>query len=317
MVSNALPDCWIVSSGLKGCENQCIGVAEELKLKYEIKKINPSWLLSIIAPYGKPKNNKKITAPFPKIIIGAGRKTIPYIKHIKKISNSRCFTVYLQNPKIKTNNFDLVWAPNHDNIKGKNVISTLLTPGRVSSELLELEKNKWNNKFQDIPKPYLSVLIGGKSKAFNFSDKECLNILSSITRAIDLGWTPLISSSRRTPKKLILGIQNLIKGKPHYFYDGNGENPYYAFLAISDAALVTPDSVNMISETLIANLPTYIFNLKCKSKRISSFLSTLEDEKYIKKFDETIEIYDFKKNNPTKYIAEHIKKIKTPLKSIN
>ena len=40
MVSNALPDCWIVSSGLKGCENQCIGVAEELKLKYEIKKIN-------------------------------------------------------------------------------------------------------------------------------------------------------------------------------------------------------------------------------------------------------------------------------------
>ena len=60
MVSNALPDCWIVSSGLKGCENQCIGVAEELKLKYEIKKINPSWLLSIIAPYGKPKNKKKI-----------------------------------------------------------------------------------------------------------------------------------------------------------------------------------------------------------------------------------------------------------------
>ena len=310
MANHTLSDCWIVSSGLKGCENQCIGVAEELKLKYEIKKVNPARLLSIIAPYGKPKNNEKITAPFPKMIIGAGRKTIPYIKHIKQISSNGCFTVYLQNPKINTNHFDLVWAPNHDNIEGKNVISTLLSPGRVSSKLLGLEKNKWNSKFLDIPKPYLSVLIGGKSKAFDFSDKECLNILSSITKAIDLGWTPLISSSRRTPKKLILGMQNLIKGKPHYFYDGNGENPYYAFLAISDAALVTPDSVNMISETLIANLPTYIFNLKSKSKRIKRFLSTLENEKYIKKFDETIEIYDFKKTNPTKYIAEHIKILK-------
>ena len=48
-------DCWIISSGLIGCENQCIGLAEELNFNYEIKKINPSKILSLIAPYGIPK----------------------------------------------------------------------------------------------------------------------------------------------------------------------------------------------------------------------------------------------------------------------
>ena len=27
-------DCWIISSGLIGCENQCIGLAEELNFNY-------------------------------------------------------------------------------------------------------------------------------------------------------------------------------------------------------------------------------------------------------------------------------------------
>ena len=307
MVDKKKLDCWIISSGLVGCENQCIGVAEELNLKYEIKRVNPSKLLSIIAPFGKPKKNERINTPYPKIIIGAGRKVIPYIKNIKRLSKNRCLTVYLQNPKISSDNFGLVWAPNHDNIKGKNVISTLLSPGRVSKELLDLERIKWKDKFLKLPKPYIAILIGGKSKAFNFSEKDCLNILKKIDQVIDLGWTPLISTSKRTPKRLALDIKNLIKDKPHYFYDNVGENPYYALLALSDVALVTPDSVNMLSETLTAGLPTFIFDLKCKSKRINSFLTNLKREKYIKEFNKTIEIYDIKKTNATSVIANHIK----------
>ena len=139
MVNEKDFDCWIISSGLIGCENQCIGLADQLKLKYKIKRVKPSRFLSLTAPYGTPKSKNDIIAPYPKFIIGAGRKIIPYIKNIKKNSNDKCFTIYLQNPKINTNHFDLVWAPNHDNLKGDNVISTLLSPGRVSNEFLQFE----------------------------------------------------------------------------------------------------------------------------------------------------------------------------------
>ena len=310
-------NCWIISSGLIGCENQCIGLAEKLNLDYEIKKINPSMLLSIIAPYGIPRKSDETQAPWPDIVIGAGRRTIPYVRYIKKKSKGSCFTVYLQDPKINTNNFDLVWAPYHDNLKGNNVISTLLSPGRVSNELLRLEKEKWSKELTKLPKPYLTILIGGKSKGFEFSNNERLHILDSISKVIKSGWTPLISTSRRTPKKLIKDIKSLIANKPHYLYDNKGNNPYYAFLEMSDVALVTPDSVNMISETLTANLSTYIFDLNCKSRKINNFLSSLIKKKYIKKFEKNIEIFDVKVINATEQIANHISNTNTHLKSIH
>ena len=123
------------------------------------------------------------------------------------------------------------------------------------------------------------------------------------------GWTPLISTSRRTPQFLKEEIKNIVYNNPHYFYDNNGENPYYALLGASNVALVTPDSVNMVSEAITANLSTYIFNLECKSRRINKFLSKLKEENFIKKINGKIDEFDFEKSNATKEIANHLAKL--------
>lgn len=302
-------NCWIISSGLIGCENQCIGLAEELSFNYEIKKINPGKILSITAPYGKPRNVKNLIKPWPKFIIGAGRKTVPYMKYLKSKLRDNVFTIFLQDPKIKTNNFDFVWAPLHDEIKGDNTFSTLLSPGRVSQNLITKELAKWSDKFSVLPEPFLTILIGGQTKAFSFNKEECLHILETISRSIKEGWTPLISTSRRTPQFLKEEIKNIVYNNPHYFYDNNGENPYYALLGASNVALVTPDSVNMVSEAITANLSTYIFDLECKSRRINKFLSKLKEENFIKKINGKIDEFDFEKSNATKEIANHLAKL--------
>ena len=302
-------NCWIISSGLIGCENQCIGLAEELNFNYEIKKINPGKILSITAPYGKPRKVKNFFKPWPKYIIGAGRKTIPYMKYLKSKLRDDVFTIFLQNPKIKTSNFDFVWAPLHDEIKGANTFSTLLSPGRVSQDLLTKELNKWSNKFSVLPEPFLTILIGGKTKAFSFNKKECFSILETISRSIKEGWTPLISTSRRTPQFLKEEIKNIVKNSPHYFYDNYGDNPYYAFLGVSNIAIVTPDSVNMISEAITANQSTYIFDLECRSKRINKFLTQLEKGNFVKKINGKINEFHFEKSNATKEIADHLAKL--------
>ena len=302
-------NCWIISSGLIGCENQCIGLAEELNFNYEIKKINPGKILSITAPFGKPRKVRNFIEPWPKFIIGAGRKTVPYMKYLKSKLKDEIFTIFLQDPKIKTSNFDFVWAPFHDEIKGVNTFSTLLSPGRISQDLIVKELTRWSDKFSNLPEPFLTILIGGKTKAFKFNKEECFYILETISRFIQDGWTPLISTSRRTPHFLKKEIKNIVRNKPHYFYDSNGENPYYAFLGISNIALVTPDSVNMISETITANLSTYIFDLKCRSKRINKFLGKLEEENFIKKINGKINKFHFEKSNATKEIADHLAKL--------
>jgi hypothetical protein len=65
----------------------------------------------------------------------------------------------------------------------------------------------------------------------------------------------------------------------------------------------------MLSETITANLSTYIFDLECRSKRINKFLSQLEKENFIKKINGKISEFHFKKSNATKEIADHLTKL--------
>ena len=65
----------------------------------------------------------------------------------------------------------------------------------------------------------------------------------------------------------------------------------------------------MVSETITANLSTYIFDLQCRSKRINKFLTKLEEDNLIKKINGKINEFHFEKSNATKEIADHLAKL--------
>ncbi len=51
---------------------------------------------------------------------------------------------------------------------------------------------------------------------------------------------------------------------PHYFHvwndaDKNSENPFYGFLGLADAVIVTGDSISMCSEACATGKPVYIY----------------------------------------------------------
>ena len=57
-------------------------------------------------------------------------------------------------------------------------------------------------------------------------------------------------------------LRERIAGPNIYFWDGMGENPYFAFLAQADSILVTGDSVNMISEACFTGKPVHVLALE-------------------------------------------------------
>ena len=85
---------WILSSGIIGCENQCLGVIERLGIKTKIINLKPSITLSYLAPFGLPIINPQVQPPWPDLAIAAGRKTIPYLRYIRKVSMKKCKTIY-------------------------------------------------------------------------------------------------------------------------------------------------------------------------------------------------------------------------------
>jgi len=306
MKKNEINESWIISSGLVGCENQCLGIIERMGIKAELKRINPSNFLSLIAPYGRPIFDKQLNAPWPDLAIAAGRRTIPYLRHIKRMSENKCKTIYLQDPKINSKAFDIVWAPLHDNIEGHNVIKTITSPNRVNDKLLVKSYKEWAHIFSKFTQPLVGFLIGGKSKAYSFNNSECNKILDSIRLTLDNGYTPLITISRRTPINLTTKIKQELKGKEHIFYDGEGPNPYFAILKASDVIVVTPDSANMISEAISVPKPVYFIDMKSNSKRFKNFTKALINSDHIRPFQEKLDSFQNKRLDATQEIVDYI-----------
>ena len=308
MVLKEIKNSWILSSGLIGCENQCLGVIERLGIETEIKKIKPSMAVSLFAPYGTPFLNPQVCEPWPDLVIAAGRKTIPYLKYIRRASKKECKTIYLQDPRIDSKEFDIVWAPEHDSIEGNNVIKTITSPNRITNELLNYHHNEWLGKLSKLKGPYIGFLIGGKSKAYDFNDDECEKIIQAITFVISNGYTPLITLSRRSPKNLSNRIKNLLINKKNLFYDGKGDNPYFAILKASEIIITTPDSANMISEAINVPKPVYYIDIKSNSKRFNKFINSLVNSGHIRPFENNIDYFENKKLDPTKEIVDYIYK---------
>jgi hypothetical protein len=59
-------------------------------------------------------------------------------------------------------------------------------------------------------------------------------------------------------------------------WDGEGENPYFAFLAAADFILVTEDSTNMATEAAATGKPVFIVKLDGHSLKFRLFHEALE-----------------------------------------
>ena len=52
------------------------------------------------------------------------KKKCNTINSIKKRFGNQIFNIHIQDPKVSFKHFDLIVSPEHDNLKGENIIST-------------------------------------------------------------------------------------------------------------------------------------------------------------------------------------------------
>lgn len=286
--------CWIVTEGLAGTENQCIGVAEALGVDYELKRIqlkqpwkllSPPLLTGLSSSFYPP-----LSPPWPDILIASGRKSVLVSLFIKKRSKGRTFIVQLQDPKISPQHFDLVAAPYHDSIRGDNVIVTDGAPNKVTEKRLEEGQRKFAEILKNLPSPRVAVLIGGNSRAYAMTQEDTKKLAGQLKDLSEkTGAGLMITASRRTGEKNKQILKQTLSGPDIYFWDGDGENPYFGFLGWADVILVSEDSVSMMSEAATTGKPVYKVPLTLKSKRKARRLLKFHD--HLKKLNV---IRDFK-----------------------
>src|SRR3546814_15726728 len=80
----------------------------------------------------------------------------------------------------------------------------------------------------------------------------------------------MVTPSRRTGPDNEAILRARLAGLPAEIWDGEGENPYFAYLGLADAILVTADSVNMVCEAASTGKPVYVIALDGSSDKFRS-----------------------------------------------
>ena len=272
-MSEAALSCWVISDGRRGIENQALGLAEAAAriqaLDIERHVIENGKAFGAASPhlqFGLKSKPSEYGLPkaLPHLAIGCGRQAIAPLLALKKASAS-IFTAYVQDPRVDTSHFDVVFAPQHDQLTGSNVEVMIGSPNRVTNTLIITQTLNFATKLQTLPMPRVAMLIGGPSKTHKFSKSNHKAHLNAARQALSEGFSLLITVSRRTPAKIIKDYQILASDNDNvWLYDGEGENPYYAFLGAADSIVVTEDSTNMLTEACATGKP--IFRLPMSGK---------------------------------------------------
>ncbi len=193
-------------------------------------------------------------------IISAGAGLVPMNLLLK--SENLAKSVVLMRPPFpyRSDWFDLLIVPAHDQFlkDGKTVVRTLLAPNKIDDQLLRSSAEELKEVVNESSEraKRISVFVGGNTKSYRFEPRRFEKWLEELkTCAEEAGLELLITTSRRTDPKTSEMIKRIFQTHPScklliIANEQNRPNAAYGMLALSDAAVVTEDSISMTSEAV-------------------------------------------------------------------
>ena len=256
---------WWFKDSKIGHEKQVRAILDNLAITRnlvieEIHISNPVWLeLFFYFLRLKPKKDS-----IPDIIIGAGSKTtIPMLRY--KTSN-KTTVISVMKPQIFGSKFDLIVAPRHDYEEVPNNVFTYtgsIAKVNISSDLENIGL----------------IIIGGNNKHFVFDEDHLMSQIDFIISLFpDISW--LVFNSRRTPESFNEKIRK-ITSIDRFVNVNEKFEPLEAYLSTAKFKFVTPDSVNMIFESLSSSGETYLFDMRISKKnKITKLIEEVKNNNY-------------------------------------
>lgn len=273
---------WIVSDGKAGHEAQCLGVAAALGTEPVIKRVTPKGICKLAAPWGPVAPSERFgqpgsqfAPPWPTIALATGRTTIPYLRALKRHAGLQTMTVILMDPRTRLSSAELIWVPQHDELRGPNVIATLTAPHVYSRARIDALRASLPPEIANLPRPRFAVLIGGPNAAYRYPLDDIERLKASITSLVASGAGVMVTTSRRTPSELTQALSAATAHKNCLFWNGQGKNLYPEFLAHADAFIVTADSVSMTCEAVSTGQPIYVFTPSGEGGKFARFHAAL------------------------------------------
>src|SRR5438477_4467123 len=144
--SRNTPLVWVLHDGKPGMASQALGLAEATCFPFIEKQLSVCrpwgwlppqlWLAPLCAA---SESGVRLAPPWPVLVIGCGRHSAMPALAIRRASGGRTFAAQIQDPRIGRGEFDLLFVPEHDRLRGPRVVVTRgaihrVTPARLIEE---------------------------------------------------------------------------------------------------------------------------------------------------------------------------------------
>jgi len=243
-------------------------------------------VLNVLDAFLEPSSAEKLRSLETDVVISAGSSLLP-LQHILK-RHRAVKTVIIMKPTgpYGVSPWDLVVQPAHDGqITRKNIVSTLMALGRLPEDQLEARAKSVDEKLSLGGKKGISLFVGGNAAGYRFSSEllhTAIEHTKSFASARQLPF--FVTTSRRSSSEVNRLVKRLCEKDPFcklLVIPAERDVPHTVetMLGLSHTALVTEESISMVSEALrsgrhVISLSVSEKPLKGKKKQFQSSLRT-------------------------------------------
>lgn len=265
------PRVWLLMGDRAGDNSQILALGEALGWPLEVKHlVYTSYERLVNLPFLSTlagvvqEESSALEPPWPDVVISAGRRNEPVARWIQRQAPGPVRLVHVGRPWAPIEAFDLVvTTPQYRLPDLPNVLQNETPLHRVNAARLREAADAWRERVAHLARPYVVVLAGGNSGPYPFDRASGERLAAMASRlAGERGGSLLVTTSARTPAET---VEALFEGitVPSYRFRWTPdppENPYFGFLGLADAIVVTGDSVSMMAEACATRRPVYLFD---------------------------------------------------------
>ncbi len=269
------PRVWLLVGEKRGDNAQVENLARAIGWAYEEKKIivEPRWRER--KPWVRPAlghvdlvRSDRLEAPWPDLVITAGRRLSSVGLWIKQVSQAKTRLVLIGRPRRLRESIDLAVVAAHNALPdGPNVARHELPLMQVDPRGLERATAEWRPRLAGLSRPLTALMVGGPTGGLRFDLETARALFEQTLRSVEAsGGSLYVVTSRRTTSEVVEMLKRVNPDSARlYVFDPDsraGENPYHALLGLADHFVVTTDSISMMVEVARLGRPLSLFALE-------------------------------------------------------
>jgi len=283
---------WVITDGRAGNERQAIALATALSATTpRVWRLDARAPWRWVAPRRIPASARAFGRVFerslnepPSLVVGCGRQAALATRMLRA-AGAR--SVQILDPRIDPRHWDAVVVPEHDRLRGANVITALGSLHDVNADWLAQARARFA-QFGGFHSPRSLLLLGGPIGGVPL-DATWWQRTAETLRARHRrdGGSLSICASPRTPEWLVAAAHADLSDLHGtcWLRASDGPNPYAGLLGWAERIVASPDSVNMISEAVATTAQVRIASPELARGRHAHFLRSLIERGRVQALD--------------------------------